>query len=262
MPAFGLVVNERNEILLIQRGYGREKGLWSLPGGRRDTGESLKETALRETLEETGIRMSADGLYYKSDHHSFEIWQGRKLGGHLKIQKKECLDAKWFQIDMLPHDDNLAFGPDKRAIGKWAKENTGSRRVYYPRSPMRRSGFLLLVNRNDEILLVQRKHGMRTGKWSLPGANAKSNEKRRDAAIREAWRTTGIRPLLECPYFENRHQAQVWRGNPSHQIKNPVEGRWFSKDSLPDDNSLGFAIDVRTVQKWASENPGSRRVSC
>ena len=117
MPAFGLVVNDRNEILLIQRGYGREKGLWSLPGGRRDRGESLKETALRETLEETGIRMSADGLYYKSDHHSFEIWQGRKLGGHLKIQKKECLDAKWFQIDMLPHDDNLAFGQTKGPSG-------------------------------------------------------------------------------------------------------------------------------------------------
>ena len=34
MPAFGLVVNERNEVLLIQRGYGKEKSKWSLPGGR------------------------------------------------------------------------------------------------------------------------------------------------------------------------------------------------------------------------------------
>ena len=73
MPAFGLVVNERNEILMIQRGYGREKGQWSLPGGQRDKGESLRRTAVRETLEETGIRMSADELYYKSERHSFEI---------------------------------------------------------------------------------------------------------------------------------------------------------------------------------------------
>ena len=33
MPAFGLVVNNRNEILLIQRGYGKDKGKWSLPRG-------------------------------------------------------------------------------------------------------------------------------------------------------------------------------------------------------------------------------------
>ena len=262
MPAFGLVVNERDEILMIQRGYGKEKGLWSLPGGQRDRGENLKSTAVRETLEETGIRMSADKLYYKSEHHSFEIWRGRKLGGHLKVQKRECLDAKWFQVDMLPHDDNLAFGPDKRALAKWADENSGSRRVYYPRTPMKRSGFMLLVNQNDEILLLQRKHGRRVGKWSLPGANAKSSERRRAVAIRETQGATGIRPVSESLFFENRHHAQVWLGRLSQEVENPIDGRWFPKDALPDDQSLGFAIDVRTVEKWASENQGSKRVSC
>ena len=36
--------------------------------------------------------------------------------------------------------------------------------------------------------------------------------------------------------------------------------RWFPTDKLPNDDSLAFAVDVRTVEKWASENPGSRRV--
>ena len=63
MPAFGLVVNNRGEILLIQRGYGKDKGKWSLPGGQRDRGETYKRTAVRETREETGIKMSADILY-------------------------------------------------------------------------------------------------------------------------------------------------------------------------------------------------------
>ena len=184
------------------------------------------------------------------------------MGGHIKVQRRECLDVKWFQIDMLPHDDNLAFGPDKGVIRKWAAENPGSRRVYYPRSQMRPSGFVLLVNQNDEILLVQRKHGGRAGKWSLPGANAKSGERRRDVAIREAKHSTGIGAVLESLYFENRHQAQVWRCKPLHPVENPIEGRWFPKDALPNDNSLGFAIDVRAVEKWASEKRGTKRVSC
>ena len=160
MPGFGLVVNERNEILLIQRAYGKEKGQWSLPGGQRDRGESLKRTAVRETREETGIRMTADDLYYKSERHRFEIWRGKRIGGRLRIQRKECLDAAWFSSDMLPHDDNLAFGPDKRALGKWTDENPGSRRVHYPgRRKMGRAGFALVVNDSDEVLLIQRGAG-------------------------------------------------------------------------------------------------------
>ena len=135
MPAFGLVVNDRGEILLIQRGYGSSRGKWSLPGGQRDKGESLSETARRETYEETGIRMAIDSLYAKGSRHDWEVWRGRLIGGHLRVQKKECLDAKWFQRDMLPHDENLAFGPDKRVIGKWATENPGSRRVQYGLAP-------------------------------------------------------------------------------------------------------------------------------
>jgi ADP-ribose pyrophosphatase YjhB (NUDIX family) len=260
MPAFGLVVNERNEIVMIQRGYGSQKGQWSLPGGQRDKGESLQRTAVRETLEETGLRMSADELYYKSDRHSFEIWRGKWLSGHIKAQRRECLDAKWFQIDMLPHDDNLAFGPDKRAIGKWAANNQGSRRVYYPRSPMSRAGFVLLVDHHDRVLLMQRKGGTRAGKWSLPGGKARSSERRRDAAVRETNQATGLFFDLESLYLENRHQAQVWRGSPHLATGNSIYGRWFPVDSLPDDDSLGFAIDVRTIEKWAADNPGSRRV--
>ena len=111
MPAFGLVVNGKREILLIQRGYGKYKGKWSLPGGQRDRGEIYKRTAVRETREETGIKMSADILYYKGRRHNLEIWQGRQIGGRLKYQRRECLDASWFKKDMLPHDDNLAFEP-------------------------------------------------------------------------------------------------------------------------------------------------------
>lgn len=262
MPAaFGLVVNDRGEILMIQRGYGEEKGKWSLPGGNRDKGEGLSETARRETYEETGIRMSIDNLYAKGNRYNWEVWRGRYTGGHLRKQRRECLDAKWFQRDMLPDDTNLAFGLDKRVIGKWATENPGSRRVHYPRSRMSRSGFALVVNDRNEVLLIQRRGGSRAGKWSLPGGNAADNRSRRDAAIRETQSATGVLFVPERLYYENRHQAQIWLGRPRLPLPHPTRAAWFSHDRLPDDDSLGFAIDVRTMDRWAAENGGSSRIS-
>ena len=262
MPAFGLVVNERNEILLIQRGYGRETGKWSLPGGQRDRGENIQYTAVRETLEETGIRMTADDLYYKGRRHNFEVWRGNRTGGHLKVQRRECLDAKWFQTDMLPHDDNLAFDPDKIVLRKWAVENPGSRRVHYQHSRMDRAGFGLVVNNKDEILLVQRQRGSRAGKWSIPGGNAKSGEGHREAAVRETRNATGVHFTPDSLYLENRHRARVWLGRPGSPPGKSFNSRWFPIDQLPDDDSLGFAIDVRTIEKWASEHIESRRLHC
>src|SRR5690242_11447732 len=54
-----LVVNDAGDILLIQRS---DNGNWALPGGAMDLGESLVDTAVRETLEETGIRCEVTGL--------------------------------------------------------------------------------------------------------------------------------------------------------------------------------------------------------
>ena len=273
MPAgFGLVVNERSEILLIQRGYGKQKGQWSLPGGNMDRGESLRKTAVRETREETGITMTADDLYYKSELHRFEIWRGRRISGRLRIQRRECLDATWFSNDMLPHDDNLAFGPDKGAIGKWADENPGSRRVHYPRrKKLGRAGFGLVVNEGKAVLLIRRKSGRRAGKWSLPGGNAERGKSQRSAAVCGTRQATGIEFTPERLYYENRHDAQIWLG--VHPLRlfsgrwfvdlfKSLLGhrRWFPLQELPDDDSLAFAIDVRTIEKWASENSGSRRV--
>ena len=279
MPAaFGFVVNERNEILLIQRGYGNQEGQWSLPGGHREKGDSLRKTAVKETREETGIIMSADLLYYKNT--GCQVWRGKRLGGHLRPQKKECLDAKWFQKDMLPHDDDLAFGPDKKAIEKWVAENPGCRRVHYPRSKMGEAGFALVVNDRKEVLLVQRSKGRRTGQWTLPGGNAKRGKSRLSAAVYWTRQATGIEFTPERLYYENRHQAQIWLGSPpvrspsnfsgpwfdgrrwtrpARKVSRNFSGHWFPLDTLPDDDSLAFAVDVRTIEKWAAENSGRGR---
>lgn len=50
------------EVLLVQRGKGALRGLWSLPGGHIEPGERARNAALREIREETGIEAELSGL--------------------------------------------------------------------------------------------------------------------------------------------------------------------------------------------------------
>jgi len=54
--ARGLVRDDAGRILLIRR---TDNGVWAMPGGAMELGESIAECAVREVWEETGIRASA-----------------------------------------------------------------------------------------------------------------------------------------------------------------------------------------------------------
>lgn len=51
----GVVVLNEQSVLLIRRGTPPRAGQWSLPGGAQHLGETVRETAVREVAEETGI---------------------------------------------------------------------------------------------------------------------------------------------------------------------------------------------------------------
>ena len=46
------------EVLLIRRGKPPRLGEWSIPGGRQEMGETVRETAIREIKEETGLTIA------------------------------------------------------------------------------------------------------------------------------------------------------------------------------------------------------------
>ena len=52
-----------DEILLCKRAIEPRQGLWTLPAGFLENGETLAEAALRETLEETGSEVLLDEIY-------------------------------------------------------------------------------------------------------------------------------------------------------------------------------------------------------
>lgn len=102
------------EILLLKRGYGKpEEGLWGVPAGKIDPGETVLEGALRELNEETGLTVPAEKLIDKGSlyinrpgisfvYHMFLINFEKKP----KIQiTPEHLEHQWInplQADTLP----------------------------------------------------------------------------------------------------------------------------------------------------------------
>lgn len=49
-----VLIVENKRALMVQE----KDGTWSFPGGKREESESLQQTAVRETLEETGLKIS------------------------------------------------------------------------------------------------------------------------------------------------------------------------------------------------------------
>jgi ADP-ribose pyrophosphatase len=63
----GAIVIKDNKTLLIKRGAAPGKGLWAIPGGSVELGETLQEAAEREIMEETGLVIRAGKPVYAFD---------------------------------------------------------------------------------------------------------------------------------------------------------------------------------------------------
>ncbi|GAB2505120.1 NUDIX hydrolase [Nocardia heshunensis] len=127
-PSAGAFVRRSDEVLLIRRS---DNGNWAMPGGAHDPGESLSRTAIRETLEETGVHIRLTGIvgiftdpthlihYTSNDEVRQEfsiIYRAEAIGGQ-PTTSDESTSVEWVPIDQIP---SLAMDPSQRKRIDWA----------------------------------------------------------------------------------------------------------------------------------------------
>lgn len=74
--AASIAIVEQDRVLLIKRAFAPYRNFWTLPGGRRDAGETPAETAIREVAEELGL-VVGDPLHVETQalRSSEDVWR-------------------------------------------------------------------------------------------------------------------------------------------------------------------------------------------
>ena len=107
-PAASAVIVENGSILLVKRGCEPNKDLWSLPGGCIELGETAREAAAREVLEETSLVVEvgdvadvrdvvvkdADGIKF---HYVIINFHARAVSGDVWAAS-DAADARWVPL--------------------------------------------------------------------------------------------------------------------------------------------------------------------
>jgi ADP-ribose pyrophosphatase YjhB (NUDIX family) len=115
IPCVGAVLtDDAGRLLLIRRANEPGRGLWSLPGGRVEPGESDEQAVVREVAEETGLVVeagrlvgrinipTADGRVYDVGDYTCTV-----VGGTLTAAT-DALDAAWLDPRSVPTTPGLA----------------------------------------------------------------------------------------------------------------------------------------------------------
>jgi 8-oxo-dGTP pyrophosphatase MutT (NUDIX family) len=104
-PVAGVVIrNDKGEYLLVQEKQPKAYGLWNLPAGWIDEGETPQQAAVREAKEEVGldVKLTDNEPLHQAMNtakdRTLTSFEAEVIGGEMKFQKEELLDAKWLSI--------------------------------------------------------------------------------------------------------------------------------------------------------------------
>jgi len=100
--SFVVIFDKKKRVLLSHR---RDLDIWNLPGGNVEKGELPNEAAVRETFEETGLKINIIklfGVYGKPhrDEYAF-LFLGEIIGGEIK-KSSEADETRFFKLKNIP----------------------------------------------------------------------------------------------------------------------------------------------------------------
>ena len=102
-----IVYRDDGKILLVRSRFSRQK--WALPGGGVKHNESYEQAAVREALEEVGLRVhNLRYLGKANSHESYAKFSVRVFAAHTSDCDIKCnfeiMEARWFNGDHLPEE--------------------------------------------------------------------------------------------------------------------------------------------------------------
>jgi ADP-ribose pyrophosphatase YjhB (NUDIX family) len=121
----GLIKSDRYDILLGRRGKDPNRGMYVMPGGGVNDGESLEEAFRREILEETGLEVESTVGYSRWElPHLIElpdriilVAQASVKGDTTPKSGSDLYDVAWFDYFNLPHDISPVIAPTLAMYG-------------------------------------------------------------------------------------------------------------------------------------------------
>jgi len=105
-----IVYRDDGDILLVKNRFSRQE--WALPGGGVNRNESYEQAAVREVLEEIGLRVhNLRYLGKANSHESYAKFSVRVFAAHASDYDIKCnfeiMEARWFNRDYLPKEYTL-----------------------------------------------------------------------------------------------------------------------------------------------------------
>ena len=105
-----IVYRDDGKILLVRGRFSRQE--WALPGGGVNRNESYEQAAVRETLEEIGLKIyNLRYLGEANSHESYAKFSVRVFVAHASDYDIKCnfeiMEARWFNRDHLPEEYTL-----------------------------------------------------------------------------------------------------------------------------------------------------------
>lgn len=112
-----IVINDKNEILLVKRASPHRFGKFTIPGGFLGRDENVEQATLRELKEETGydgeivflFRIKDNPKRPKEDRQNVDFLYIVNVTGGKPTLNREVSEIKWFSEADIPPEDEFAF---------------------------------------------------------------------------------------------------------------------------------------------------------